>query len=314
MPYHVAQYWERGLRQHAEEARAAAAVARKRAAGVRRVAPGVEVGLVPRELRATAKKTPALRSWVRVLEEPVRQFLEEARRAELEGEGEMDSEDEEIVFVGRNGSTRDGWKKARREVQQRKVDEGVVFDSADGGESGAFKSVSRLFPWCDEIMADRGTPFTGAILHIPSRATTASIHDLPRLARHRAAWSTSASRRPRHRHRDSKPSCHRLCGSYSEPKRSAPLVLLVDVVLRHLPLHAVACRAHSFACCRSFWLCPDPTDIESLHLRIAFVRLAWKNRIYSAKILSHASRYRVSVLKPPLGCLGSLYYGCDVRI
>src|SRR6266699_915176 len=74
VPYHVAQYWDRGLRQRAEGERRAAKVRRPE---------GPAVGTVPRELRATAKKTPALKSWVRALEEPVRRFLEDARREEV---------------------------------------------------------------------------------------------------------------------------------------------------------------------------------------------------------------------------------------
>jgi len=96
---------------------------------------------VPRELRATAKRTPALKSWVRVLEEPVRRLLEDARREEV-GKAEVDDdddEDEEIVFVGRNGSTRDGVRRARHEVGDRPVDTGVVFDSLGEDEGGAFR-------------------------------------------------------------------------------------------------------------------------------------------------------------------------------
>lgn len=98
----------------------------------------MSVGEVPRDLRDTAKRTPAVRGWVRVLEEPVRSFLKERSEA---SDAEGDSEDEEIVFVGRKGMTSagKGWKKARREVGSEKVDDGMVFDSLGDDESASFK-------------------------------------------------------------------------------------------------------------------------------------------------------------------------------
>ena len=93
-------------------------------------------GRVPRELFQRAKKTPAVRTWVRTLEEPVRKFLVECSIAvdrtsaksddDLSGDG--DTEDEEIVFVGRNGTMRDGWKKAKTESQGRQ-ELGMYLDS-----------------------------------------------------------------------------------------------------------------------------------------------------------------------------------------
>ncbi|KAK4110956.1 hypothetical protein N656DRAFT_799669 [Canariomyces notabilis] len=135
IPYQLAQYWDKGLRERAEERKAKAAIAataRRRgypaaaAESAEGALPGPEVeavaGHVPRDLRATAKRTPAVKSWLRVLEEPVRQFVLEQRRvaAAVVGDAvrevedgdrsdETDPDDEEIVFVGRNGlRTRDG--------------------------------------------------------------------------------------------------------------------------------------------------------------------------------------------------------------
>ncbi|UZP41040.1 hypothetical protein NXS19_008856 [Fusarium pseudograminearum] len=57
----------------------------------------------------------------------------------------MDSDDEEIVFVGRNGAMRElrekkaTWKHAHREVSQETVDSGMLFDSFGNDESAAFK-------------------------------------------------------------------------------------------------------------------------------------------------------------------------------
>ncbi|KAL2125849.1 hypothetical protein VTI74DRAFT_2500 [Chaetomium olivicolor] len=112
------------------------------------------VGHVSRDLRATAKRTPAVKSWLRVLEEPVRAFVVERGLAVApaiatadNGEGGGDetdmSDDEEIVFVGRNGRVKkDGdlaWKKAQRQQKgDGAVEKGMVLEMGDG-EGGAFR-------------------------------------------------------------------------------------------------------------------------------------------------------------------------------
>ncbi|RYP09271.1 hypothetical protein DL765_008496 [Monosporascus sp. GIB2] len=133
VPYQVAAAWD--LRVRAEvEAKKAAAVRRKQMQ-TRTMGDAHVAGRVPRELFQRAKKTPAVKTWVRSLEEPVRRYLVELEVAD-EASSE-DSEDEEIVFVGRNGSMRDAWKKARR---GGKNEEGLVLDDlGDDDESGAFK-------------------------------------------------------------------------------------------------------------------------------------------------------------------------------
>lgn len=138
VPYQVAQYWDTGLRQRIEEKTAKLQAQRKKQQRKDGSATGLSVGEVPRDLRDTAKRTPAVRGWVRVLEEPVRSFLKERSEA---SDAEGDSEDEEIVFVGRKGMTSagKGWKKARREVGSEKVDDGMVFDSLGDDESASFK-------------------------------------------------------------------------------------------------------------------------------------------------------------------------------
>lgn len=98
---------------------------------------------MPRDLHTKAKRTPAVKSWLRVLEEPVRQFLVDRGVAGLgeDSDSSLDSEDEEIVFVGRNGSMTDarGWKKARRDAEPQ---EGIVLDSPGDDESASFMYVS----------------------------------------------------------------------------------------------------------------------------------------------------------------------------
>ncbi|GAW18190.1 hypothetical protein ANO14919_076640 [Xylariales sp. No.14919] len=176
VPYQVAAAWDLRVRAEAE-ARSAAAAHRKQALTRTFGYEGV-VGRVPRELCQRAKKTPAVRTWVRSLEEPVRKYLVEREVArewdadlktdDSETSTEIDSEDEEIVFVGRNGSMRDGkgkegtkeangrkeghgareitnpisqWKKARREEKRSGAtqDEGMLFDAFGDEDGGAFR-------------------------------------------------------------------------------------------------------------------------------------------------------------------------------
>jgi hypothetical protein len=138
IPYQVAQFWEKGVRD-----RVAARGSRNKKVP--------EVGRVSRELRDTAKRTPALKGWVRLLEEPVRRFVAERyygnKESPSDEEDDMDSEDEEIVFVGRQGGMIEGkkaWKKATRQAargkgSQTEQESGLVIDSLGDGESGAFR-------------------------------------------------------------------------------------------------------------------------------------------------------------------------------
>jgi hypothetical protein len=155
VPYELAQFWDRGLREHHNRR-----VHNRSQKKAHTSEESDEVGHVPRDLRATAKRTPAVKSWLRVLEEPVREFVVErglavidtaapADKEEAGGESsdETDPDDEEIVFVGRNGRMRDGkpWKKAQRQVVGGEnpgatVERGMVLEMEEGG-GGAFQCV-----------------------------------------------------------------------------------------------------------------------------------------------------------------------------
>lgn len=173
IPYQLAQFWDRGVRERVENKAARLQAARKKQQLQSGSATGLAAGEVPRDLREASKRTPLVKTWVRALEEPVRSYLcdqlrrEKEERAAAEAEAEaaredvdsaaeqMDSDDEEIVFVGRNGAMRDlqekrtgRWKRARREVSQETVDSGMVFDSFGNDESAAYKSVPGVTPAC----------------------------------------------------------------------------------------------------------------------------------------------------------------------
>ncbi|KAK9422775.1 putative R3H-associated N-terminal domain-containing protein [Seiridium unicorne] len=136
VPYQIAAAWDARVRADVEAKKAIAA--RRKQKQTQTLGDETVPGRVPRELFVRAKKIPAVKTWVRSLEEPVRKFLvdrEVAKEAEVESD---DTEDEEIVFVGRNGSMRDGWKKARREGHNDEA--GMLLDVlGEDDESGAFK-------------------------------------------------------------------------------------------------------------------------------------------------------------------------------
>ncbi|KAI0132610.1 R3H-associated N-terminal domain-containing protein [Xylariales sp. AK1849] len=135
VPYQIAAVWDARMRADVEAKKAVAA--RRKQKQTQTLGDENVTGRVPRELFVRAKKTPAVKTWVRSLEEPVRRFLVDRKVAnEAESESE-DTEDEEIVFVGRNGTMRDGWKKARREGHDDEA--GIAFDALGDDESGAFK-------------------------------------------------------------------------------------------------------------------------------------------------------------------------------
>ncbi|KFA65172.1 hypothetical protein S40285_01470 [Stachybotrys chlorohalonatus IBT 40285] len=154
VPYQLAQFWDRGLRQHVEDKTAKLQAARKKQQLKAGSATGLAMGEVPRDLRETAKRSPTVRTWVKALEEPIRQYLvnqqalygaEQRNRDALSDGSEMDSEDEEIVFVGRKGATgasrekAASWKPAKRQVSQQTVDSGMLFDSFGDDESASYR-------------------------------------------------------------------------------------------------------------------------------------------------------------------------------
>ncbi|KAL6904258.1 R3H-associated N-terminal domain-containing protein [Trichoderma evansii] len=172
VPYQLAQFWDHGVRQRIQDKTAKLQAARKKQQLKAGSATGLGIGEVPRDLRESTKRSPVIRTWVKALEEPVRQYMvneRQRRRADDQADDshdedvdsaaeEMDSDDEEIVFVGRNGRMRDlqqkraaaaaQYRMAHREVSQETVDSGLLFDSFGDDETAAFKR------WLTHAIAD----------------------------------------------------------------------------------------------------------------------------------------------------------------
>ena len=157
VPYQLAQYWDKGLRERVEERKAAFATPSRR-----RGKAGPEAGRVPRELRETAKRAPAVKGWLRVLEEPVRHFLVERGVAvEQAADGNpvdgTDSDDEEIIFDGRKASKpySSSWRKAKKGAPNHEAEPVMLLDSPIDDETSAFKYVPPPFPGPRLTMAHR---------------------------------------------------------------------------------------------------------------------------------------------------------------
>lgn len=129
--YYLAPLWDQGFRQRAEEVAAG-----KRREAERRAGFQEQKGRVPQELRQKLKKSKGAKSLLQELEEEIRTFVEEWESAEQGKSGlEVDSEDEEIVFVGRNGTLSDEQLHSAEEQLQK---EKLVFDSLADDHGASF--------------------------------------------------------------------------------------------------------------------------------------------------------------------------------
>lgn len=136
VPYYLAPLWDAGLKRQSTK-RHDTLIAEKNATRTvanRPTAPGV----VPKELREKLKRSRGAKSLLMDLECEVRRFVSEweasARLAEENGlPAQLDSEDEEIVFVGRGGQTHDhgsATAQLKREL--------MLFETPEGDNGGTF--------------------------------------------------------------------------------------------------------------------------------------------------------------------------------
>ncbi len=98
-------------------------------------------GRIPRELREKLKKAKAAKGLLKDLEEQVRLFVKNWKAV---GEHELDSEDEEIVFVGRNGQMNDipSSPKISLDESDAERDQRLVFDSLANDQGASFGLVA----------------------------------------------------------------------------------------------------------------------------------------------------------------------------
>jgi hypothetical protein len=95
---------------------------------------------VPKELRSKLKHARGAKGLLQDLEEQVREFVrswdDTQKQLEADGLADVDtSEDEEIVFVGRNGQTKESQSES---LTSKAHKEWMVFDSLVADQGAAF--------------------------------------------------------------------------------------------------------------------------------------------------------------------------------
>ena len=139
VPYYLAPLWdvEMAARQAAEKTKQSA---RRRNSKEEEAA-----AKVPKELREKLKRAKAAKGLLQDLEEEVRKFVknweEKQKRLQKEGLDDVDSDEEEIVFVGRTGQMHDmpPSPKAKRGTFEEDVPKDkLVFDSPVDDHGASF--------------------------------------------------------------------------------------------------------------------------------------------------------------------------------
>ncbi|PBP21161.1 hypothetical protein BUE80_DR008002 [Diplocarpon rosae] len=141
IPYYLAPLWDAGIRHRAEELSSLKASAPAKRAGIVE-----ERGRVPSDLKTKLKKSKGAKTLLQELELEIRTFvrefeLRERQRAQSDDRQEdMDSEDEEIVFIGRDSSGKgitmsDEVKDVMEEELQR---EKIIYEGLVGSPGGGF--------------------------------------------------------------------------------------------------------------------------------------------------------------------------------
>ena len=140
VPYYLAPLWDQDMAARAGAEKKKREVARKQIE-----AEDQSTGKIPRELREKLKKAKAAKGLLKDLEEQIRLFVKswEDQTTDL-GEHELDSEDEEIVFVGRNGQMNDipSSPKVGLEESDAERDQRMVFNSLANDQGASFGHVA----------------------------------------------------------------------------------------------------------------------------------------------------------------------------
>ncbi|EXJ92824.1 hypothetical protein A1O3_01378 [Capronia epimyces CBS 606.96] len=156
VPYYLAPLWDAAEFQRAVEAKLKGRKNSTRSRGKRALNTGVSpmeeaASSIPKEVRARLKRAKAAKGLLHDLEENVRAFVQKwnDKEARLREEGLQDvpltsdsEEDEEIVFIGRNGAMHDSPDRQKRQKEEGWEEtvstEKVVFESLDNDKGAAF--------------------------------------------------------------------------------------------------------------------------------------------------------------------------------
>jgi hypothetical protein len=175
VPYFLAPLWDAEYARKAEARKAAKVNAPERSAEE------AAADKVARDLRAKFKRAQGAKGLLRDLETDVRGFVEswEAKQRQLQSEGlieETDSEDEEIVFVGRNGAMSDERRRldATKDGEMRLEKDKLVFQSLvdDHGAGFGYVHISRTSARSEE---GRRRGLARTFLRVHAASTTCGL-------------------------------------------------------------------------------------------------------------------------------------------
>ena len=157
VPYYLAPLWDAAEFQRAVESkllgRKNSKSARKRQEGPNGMSPMEEAASnIPKEVRARLKRNRAAKGLLQDLEEDVRSYVRKwnQREAKLKEEGlhdmpitsDSEEEDDEVVFVGRNGVMHDSPGRKQRQKDdgwdETISNEKLVFEGLDGDKGASF--------------------------------------------------------------------------------------------------------------------------------------------------------------------------------
>lgn len=170
VPYFLAPLWD------TEFARKAAA---RKVAAAERVQPATREEAasqkIARDLRAKLKRAHGAKGLLQDLETEVRGFVQqwEEKQRQLEKEGlieETDSEDDEIVFVGRNGAMSDEKRQSKQDETLEK--DKLIFQSLVDDHGASFGYAPSRVP--TRFVIATLTPFLGDTSFTQSPSTTVS--------------------------------------------------------------------------------------------------------------------------------------------
>lgn len=150
MPYYLAPLWDA---KYAAKAAEKSKNKRKRSGGGQDDAVDDKVAHIKKELRSKLKKSRASKGLLQDLEEQVRQFVQKWQdeqkgllALEQEKEDDVDllesSDEDEVVFVGRNGQTQDMKLPRKSSAASRAEREKLVFDSLEDDAGASFGYVN----------------------------------------------------------------------------------------------------------------------------------------------------------------------------
>lgn len=169
VPYYLAPLWDANVSQRQETERKRRDTIGKHAEGQTEAQ-----SKVPKDLRQRLKKAKAAKGLLQVLEEEVRKFIktwEEKTSKEERTASEVDSEDEEIVFVGRNEQMDDTLSSPEASfyfVEDEIQTDRLIFDSMADDHGASFGYVHRLGELGNQLIEFF---ILGAGLSIPSAHT-----------------------------------------------------------------------------------------------------------------------------------------------